>query len=89
MAKKNTTTTKEVEGVSTDAPVKTSAKKTAKNKVNTTFAVIMGIGNLAVIASIAYSAAVIVLDTEGITPLILISPMVIFAIIKLVKQFIK
>lgn len=86
MAKKNT---KEIEGVSTDAPEKKAVKKTSKNKVDTTIAVIIGIGNLLVIFSIAYSAAVIVLGTEGIVPLILIAPMVIFALVKTFKQFIK
>jgi len=78
-----------IEDTSEDVTEKKTVKKVTKSKTVSTIAVIMGIGNLAVIASIAYSAAVIVLGTEGITPLILITPMVIFALVKLIKQFIK
>ncbi len=80
---------KQTEGVSTEAPAKVTVKKSVKNQWNTTIVGIIGIGELLTIVSIAYSTTVIVLGTEGIVPIIMISPAVVFALVILIKKFIK
>lgn len=86
MAKKNT---KEIEGVSTEAPEKVAAKKSAKNKRSSIVAAIMGIGMLLSVISIAYSTTTIVLGTEGYVPLVMIAPQATLALAILTKRFTK
>jgi hypothetical protein len=50
---------------------------------------ILGLLRLFVVASIAYTSTVIVMGTDGVTPLVLTAPQVIWAIAILVKQFSK
>lgn len=50
---------------------------------------IIGVMLLIVVASIAYSTTVIAMGTKGIVPLVMVVPQAVFAVIVLVKQFIK
>ena len=75
--------TKETE---TEAKASSKSKKTnTSGKIN----VIMGILNLLVIASIFLTAAVIYLGTDDLKTWALTVPAVIWAVIKLIVQFIK
>ena len=69
-------------------PVKTSKKK-ADSKRDTTKRVIIGIGELFAVMSIAYTTSLIVMGTEGIVPLVAVAPQVILATVIAVKRFIK
>lgn len=66
-----------------------SKTKEPKVKKERNFSVIMGIMQLFVVASIAYSTAVIAMGTEGYIPLALVVPQALWAICTLVKRFSK
>ena len=51
--------------------------------------VILGLGQLLVVISIAYSTAVIVLGTEGYIPLVMIAPQAVLAVVITSKHFTK
>lgn len=70
-----------------EAP-KSDVKNTKKQSGNAKNGII-GLGMLFVIASIAYTTAVIWLGTEGYVSKALTAPQVIFALIVLVKRFTK
>lgn len=76
--------TKEAPKSNANSDVK-NTKKQSGSAVNG----IIGLGMLFVIASIAYTTAVIWLGTEGYTSKVLTAPQVIFALIVLVKRFTK
>lgn len=73
--KQNTTSKNKVE-----AP-----KKSKKNYRNG----IMGIMQLFAVASIAYSTIVIAIGTEGVVPLILVTPQAILAVVIALHKFTK
>lgn len=50
---------------------------------------IMGVMLLLVVASIAYSSAVIIMGVDGYIAKVLIAPQIIFAAVTLIKQFTK
>lgn len=50
---------------------------------------IMGVLQLFVVASVAYSTAVIAMGTEGYIPLALVAPQALWAVCVLVKRFSK
>lgn len=60
-----------------------------KKQKRTAKTAIMGVMMLLVIASIAYSTAIIVLGTEGYIPLIMVAPQAAFAVVALIMRFTK
>lgn len=72
--------------VKKETEISTVTPKSAKKH---DFSAIMGIGRLLVILSITYSAVLIVLGTKDIIALGMIVPMVLFALVSTIKQFIK
>lgn len=66
------------------AEVKTP-EKSKKNYKNG----IMGIMQLFAVASIAYSTIVIAIGTEGVVPLILVTPQAILAVVIAINKFTK
>jgi hypothetical protein len=64
-------------------------EKVQKEKKVRDYSIIVGILQLFVIASIAYSSAVIVMGTEGYIPMALLVPQVVYAVVVLIKRFTK
>lgn len=64
------------------------AEPKAKKNINLKSAT-MGVMQLFVVASIAYSTAVIAMGTEGYVPLALVAPQALWAVCTLVKRFSK
>ena len=85
MSKDNTTTTTN----NTKSKAKNTTPKATESRWNGVKHGIMGILTLFVIVSIAYSSWVIVQGTDDPIHRIMLVPMVLWAVIKLIKQFIK
>ena len=64
-------------------------QETTKVKKERSFSGIIGLLQLFVIASIAYSTAVIAMGTEGYIPLALVAPQTLWAVCTLVARFTK
>lgn len=64
--------------------IKLEDKKSKKNKAGRN---IMGVLQLFVVASIAYSTTVIAMGTEGYLPVALTVPQAVYAVIVLIKRF--
>jgi len=84
MSKDNTTTTN-----NTKSKAKNTTPKATESRWDAVKHGIMGILTLFVIVSIAYSSWVIVQGTDDPIHRIMLVPMVLWAVIKLIKQFIK
>ena len=85
MSKDNTTTTTN----NTKSKAKNTTPKATESRWDAVKHGIMGILTLFVIVSIAYSSWVIVQGTDDPIHRIMLVPMVLWAVIKLIKQFIK
>ena len=84
MSKDNTTTTN-----NTKSKAKNTTPKATESRWDTVKHGIMGVLTLFVIVSIAYSSWVIIQGTDDPIHRIILVPMVLWAVIKLIKQFIK
>ena len=84
MSKDNTTTTNNIK-----SKAKNTTPKATQSRFDGFGHGIMGILTLFVIVSIAYSSWVIVQGTDDPIHRIMLVPMVLWAVIKLIKQFIK
>ena len=73
----------------TEVSTEKATKNWFKKGWNSVLPVIIGIGTLLAVASIVYSSAVIILGTEGLTPLVLIAPQAVLALVILIKKFVK
>ena len=64
-------------------------KSTKPAKEPRNYNAILGVLRLFVVASIAYTSTVIIMGTDGITPIALTVPQILWATIILIKQFSK
>ena len=64
-------------------------KKDKSTKEPRNYNAILGVLRLFVVASIAYTSTVIIMGTDGIVPIALTVPQILWAAIILIKQFSK